>query len=214
LKKIVIDACVAIDLDIPKVNFLEDFLDCLDEECILISSINFNEIRQKNIREKLSNSSNVEIIENDETDFEIFSSELETLRINLSRKDRHVLYLAAISDVDFAVSSDWNVFDKITKYRKVKRISSMKPLTTISLLNYIYNNGKIEYNIFFKKTLYLYKYKEIDNMLEHLSEENLNVPRQTQIEIINEFKKSMRERFQIYKDPLLFEYEQLLSLGR
>lgn len=214
LKKIVIDACVAIDMAIPRVNFLEEFLDCLDEENILISSVNFDEIRQRDIQIKLRNSSNVEIIETDETDFNNFSEIIEPLRINLGRADRHVLYLANISNADFAVSSDFNVFHKIGLYRKVNKLSLMKPLTTVTLLSYLYNDGKIQFDKFVEKTLYLYKYKEIDNMLRHLSEENLNVPKPTQIEIIDDFKKSMRERFQMYKDPLLLEFKQLSYLNR
>jgi len=213
LKKIVIDACVAIDMAIPRVNFLEDFLDCLDEESILISSVNFDEIQQREIQNKLKSSSNVEIIENDETDFNVFSDVLEPLKINLSRADRHVLYLADISKADYAVSSDWNVIDKIAKYRKVKASNLMKPLTTVTLLSYLYNEGKIQFDTFVEKTLYLYKYKEIDNMLQHLSAENLNVPKPIQIKIINDFKISMRERFQMYKDPLLFEFKQLSNLN-
>ncbi|HJH28369.1 MAG TPA: hypothetical protein C5S51_01545 [Methanosarcinaceae archaeon] len=213
MKKIVIDACVAIDMAIPRVNFLEDFLDCLDEESILISSVNFDEIQQREIQNKLKSSSNVEIIENDETDFNVFSDVLEPLKINLSRADRHVLYLADISKADYAVSSDWNVIDKIAKYRKVKASNLMKPLTTVTLLSYLYNEGKIQFDTFVEKTLYLYKYKEIDNMLQHLSAENLNVPKPIQIKIINDFKISMRERFQMYKDPLLFEFKQLSNLN-
>ena len=148
LKKIVIDACVAIDMAIPRVNFLENFLDCLDEERILISSVNFNEIKQRDIQTKLRNSSNVEIIETDgtdETDFNNFSDILERLKMNLGRADRHVLYLAEISNADYAVSSDWNVIDKITKYRKVKKSSLMKPLTTVSLFSYLYREDKIQF---------------------------------------------------------------------
>lgn len=217
LKKIVIDACVAIDMAIPRVNFLENFLDCLDEERILISSVNFNEIKQRDIQTKLRNSSNVEIIETDgtdETDFNNFSDILERLKMNLGRADRHVLYLAEISNADYAVSSDWNVIDKITKYRKVKKSSLMKPLTTVSLFSYLYREDKIQFETFVEKTLYLYKYKEIDNMLAHLSAENLNVPKPIQTEIINDFKKSMRERFQMYKDPLLYEFKQLSCLSK
>jgi predicted nucleic acid-binding protein len=43
-KKIVIDACVAIDLNIPKVDFLEEFLNCSNDDQLLISSANYGEI--------------------------------------------------------------------------------------------------------------------------------------------------------------------------
>lgn len=42
--KIVLDACTPIDLNIPKIDFLETSLKCLDEEEIYISLVNFNEM--------------------------------------------------------------------------------------------------------------------------------------------------------------------------
>ena len=212
MKKIVIDACVAIDLNIPKVNFLEDSLKHLSDDCVLISMVNFDETDSK-IRSLLKSYRNVQIKENDETKFSTFSAELEALKINLSWKDRHVLFLANESKADFVVSSDFNVYDKANRLRQKKNLTFMKPMTTVSLLEYMYNQNKIKYSIFFEKCLYLYKYKEIDNMLEHLSQNNLKVTREEQIEIINECKKSMRERFQFYKDPLIAEFRQLQSLG-
>lgn len=214
MKKIVIDACVAIDLNIPKVNFLEQLLSCLGDECIFISSINFNEIHDLKTRRLLQNSEHVAIIEDDDAKFIDFSSELESLRLNLSNPDRHVLFLANELNADFAVSSDLNVIDKVTKYRIIKKLDFMRPQTTVLLIDYLYQSGKIRYNEFFEVSLNLFKYKEIDNMLHHLSEENLNIPKPEQLRIINDYKRSVRERFQIYKDPLVDEFRQLLSLGR
>ena len=150
----------------------------------------------------------------DDAKFIDFSHELELLKLNLSNKDRHVLFLANELNADFVVSSDFNVIDKVTKYRKIKKLDFMRPQTTVLLLDYLYQSGKIRYNEFFEKSLNLFKYKEIDNMLHHLSEENLNVPKPEQLKIINNYKRSVRERFQIYKDPLVDEFKQLLSLGR
>lgn len=214
VKTIVIDACVAIDLNIPKVRFLEEFLNCLGDDHVLISTVNFGEIYDYKTQKLLKESDNVEIINNNETEFDTFSSELEKLRLNLSPKDRHVLFLANASKADFLVSSDFNVFDKTVRFKKLKSLNYMEPLTTVLLLDYIYNKGKIGFSVFFEKSLYLYKYKEIDNMLEHLSKQNLNVPKPTQIEIINGCKDSMRERFQFYKDPLISEFRQLIALRK
>lgn len=214
MKKIVIDACVAIDLNIKKVNFLEQLLSCLGDDIICISSINFKEIHDLNTQRLLKNSKYVQIMRDDDAKFIDFSHELELLKLNLSNKDRHVLFLANELNADFVVSSDFNVIDKVTKYRKIKKLDFMRPQTTVLLLDYLYQSGKIRYNEFFEKSLNLFKYKEIDNMLHHLSEENLNVPKPEQLKIINNYKRSVRERFQIYKDPLVDEFKQLLSLGR
>ena len=135
-KKIVIDACVAIDLNIPKVNFLEDSLKHLSDDHVLISTVNFDEIKDEEAQ-KLLNSyrdRNVQIIENDETEFDRFSAELETLKINLNWKDRHVLFLANTSEADFVVSSDFNVYDKADRLRARRKLKFMKPMMTVGLL--------------------------------------------------------------------------------
>lgn len=213
-KKIVIDACVAIDLNIPKVNFLEEFLNCSNDNQILISSVNHGEIHDYGIQKLLDTSDNVEIIENDETEFNIFYSELKSLNLGMGRNDGQVLFLAKNVNADFIVSSDFNVYDKARQFKSKKKLKYMNPMTTVTLLAYIYEQGKIGYSVFLEKTLNLYKYKEIDNMLKHLSEEDLNVTRQSQMEIIDEFKQSMKERFHDYKTPLIMEYKYLLNLGR
>lgn len=212
-KKIVIDACVAIDLNIPKVNFLEEFINCSKDNQILISSVNHREIHDYGIQKLLETSDNVEIIENDETEFNIFYSELKSLNLGMGRNDGQVLFLAKKVNADFIVSSDFNVYDKASRFKKIKKLSYMNPMTTVTLLAYIYKQGKFGYSVFLEKILNLYKYKEIDNMLKHLSDD-LNVTRQPQIEIIDEFKLSMKERFHDYKTPLILEYKYLLTLGR
>ncbi|SNQ59906.1 hypothetical protein [Candidatus Methanoperedens nitratireducens] len=213
-KKIVIDACVAIDLNIPKINFLGEFLSCCNDDQILISSTNYGEIHDYTILRLLENSDNVEIIDDDNSAFDNFYSELKSLRLGLGRNDGHVLFRANESNAEFIVSSDFNVYDKARQFKKIKSLSYMNPMTTVTLLAYIYEQGKIGYSIFLDKTLRLYKYKEIDNMLEHLSEEDLNVSKPSQKEIIDEFKQSMKERFQDYKEPLITEFRHLLALGR
>jgi hypothetical protein len=213
VKKIVIDACVAIDLNIPKVNFLKEVLGCSNDDQILISSVNYKEIKDYKIQQLLQKSDNVKIIEDDETDFVNFSSELKSLNLILSSNDRHVLYLANKSNADFIVSSDFNVYDKASKFKKIKKLSYMNPMTTVTLLAYIYEQGKIGYSSFLEKTLCLYKYKEIDNMLKHLSDD-LNVSKPPQMEIIDDFKQSMKERFHGYGTPLIMEYKYLMTLGR
>ncbi len=224
MKKIVIDACVAIDLYIPKVDFLDGFLSCSNDDKILISSVNYEEIlkvAQKKpysfsgvykIQQLLENSDNVEIIENDKTGFDNFYSELRSLEIGMGINDAHVLFLANESNADFVVSSDFNVFDKANQFKNKKKLRYMVAFTTVDLLAYLYEQGKIEYGVFIEKTLHLYKYKEIDNMLEHLKEKDFRVSKPDQDKIIDDFKHSMKIRFNDYENPLLKEFEYLLAL--
>lgn len=211
--KMVIDACVIIDLDNPHVNFIEGFLKCLGDDEIYISTVNFEEVHDRRLQDILSKSDNVSIVPADEEKFRVFSNELEPLRINLARKDRHVLFLADELKADYVVSSDLNVIDKSDKYRRHMRFKHMKTLTTVSLLEYFYLRERIEYNILLEKGLYLFKHKEIDNIMEHLSDENLNVSKQKQIEIINEYKITFKERFEIYREPIVSQFRHLLSQG-
>jgi len=212
-KNIVIDACVAIDLSIPQVNFIEGFLKCLGDDKVYISSVNFEEVRDGKVKRILHESNNVNVFLADEVKFNMFSNEIEPLRINLATKDRHVLFLANELKADYVVSSDLNVIDKTDKYRKHMRFNYMKTLTTISLLEYLYLERKIEYDTLFEKGLYLFKNKEIDNILNHLSDENLNSSRQKQIEIINEYKIIFKDRFEMYREPIVNQFRHLWSVG-
>ncbi|QLC51104.1 hypothetical protein HWN40_13190 [Methanolobus zinderi] len=213
-KKIVIDACVAIDLNVHKVSFLDDFLNVLGEDTIHISSINYQEIFNGDIRRKLQRSPKVSIHENDQSAFEQFSDELEPLKINMGKKDRHVLFLAKTIDADYVVSSDLNVVDKTEKYQRYRNFEHLRPLTTVSLLAYLYKQGNIEYDVFFEKSLYLFKNKEIDNVLNDLSRQNLNTNRQDQIAIINDCKKNFKYRFDLYREPLNKELSRIWSTVR
>ncbi|VVB85614.1 Uncharacterised protein [uncultured archaeon] len=195
------------------------------DDQILISSVNYEEIikvAQKKpysissaykIKTILDDSDNVEIIDDDETDFNTFYSELKSLNLGMSQPDGHVLFRAKESNADFIVSSDFNVYDKASKFKTIKRLNYMNPMTTVTLMAYFYQQGKIKYSVFLEKTLRLYKYKEIDNMLEHLRDE-LNDSKPEHNATLNEFKKSMKVRFQDYEHPLLKQYEHLIALGR
>jgi rRNA-processing protein FCF1 len=210
---IVFDASTLIDLDIPQVNLLNDLVKLQGNKiAFIISQTNFEEIHSFRIRHSLE-SAKIEIKENDQKSFDKLSEELEKLRITLSPTDRHILMLAITERADFVVTSDLVVLDKITLYRKVKNIEYMKPITTVGIILMLFQNGKIDSLMLFEKSLNLFKFKEIDNILKHLSNEQFNVSRDRQLNKIDSYKEILRERFQIYKDPLLMEYEGLKSKG-
>lgn len=209
MNKIVLDACVPIDLNIPKIDFLETCLKCLNDEEIYISLVNYEEIDDSKIQKMLADYQ-VKIVQNDEAEFKKFSAKLESLKINLETNDRHVLFLAYTQRADLVVSSDHNVFDKTNRYRKKNNLTFMRPMRTVLLLNYLYNKRRINFKIYIEKSLNLFKYKEIENIfLNHLCKENLKITREEQIKIIKEFEKFTRERFQDYKIPLIEESRQL-----
>lgn len=203
--KIVLDACVPIDLSIDHVNFLKDFLNCLSNDIVYISSTNYYEIGSLTIRNTLRDSNKVKIIDDDENEFTDFSKEMRRLNIMLSKPDRHVLFLAQKLKADYVVSSDDNVRDKVDRYREHIKLKNMKTFTTISLLEYLYRNGRIQYETLLDKGLYLFKNKEIENALGHLNDNNLNMPK------IDDCKLNLIYKFELYRNPIVtqFKYMQL-----
>lgn len=210
-KKIVIDTCVAIDLNEHKVDFLEKLLDCLGDDKIYISTVNFKEIKNHKIESILTNSDRVCIVETNENNFTIFYSEIESKNIKLTNKDAHVLYLAKIENADFVVSSDYNVFYQTNKYKRMMRCSLLVPLNTVLLLKYLYNNNKITGADFFEKTLNIFKHKEIDNVFDHMRKENFNCAKEKQDKIIAPYAQMLKERFEMYREPIVYEFKNLWS---
>lgn len=208
--KIVLDACVPIDLNIPKVDFLETCLRSLNEEEIYISLVNFNELKKDPKIQKVLKDYNVKIIPNNESDFDKFYTRIESLKLNLDENDAHVLFLALTQKADFVVSTDHNVYDKTDRYRKRNLLKFMRPMRTVSLLYYLYKKRKISFEMYIEKSLNLFKHKEIGNIfLNHLCKENFKVTREEQINILKEFEKITRNIFQDYKNPLIEEVRQL-----
>lgn len=213
--KIVIDTCVAIDLNEDKVDFLEKFLDCLGDDEIYISTVNFEELKDDfKITNALKGSKRVHVVKNDENEFSKFIVEIEDMAINLSRNDAHVLFLAKELNANYVASSDINVFRQTQHYRKHRKDKQhLKPLDTALLLQYLYKNNKINGIDFSEKTLNLYKHKEIDNVLDHMiNKQNLNCQKEKQIEIMNDYKKMLKERFEMYRKPIVDEFGNLWSL--
>lgn len=212
-RKIVLDSCVPIDLEIKKIELLDRCLDSLTEDEIYISSVNFDEIKDSKIQ-KLLRSYNVKIIPSDQSKFDNFFSEIKSLELGLSINDSHVLFLAYTQEADFVVTSDDNVFDKTNKYKKNKNLTFMRPMTTVLLLDYIYKKGKMNFKIFFEKSLNLFKYKEIENIfMNHLIKENLNVTREEKNEIIKNYSGFTMKKFQDYQGPLIVELRRLKLEG-
>jgi hypothetical protein len=206
---IVFDACALIDLDIPQVDLLGHVISLKEKGVkFIISDKNFAEIHSTKIRHALEGADCLEIKKCDDPTNNKISQELEKLKINLSRNDLQVLILAIAEKADLIVTSDMDVYDKIARYKKVKGINYMKPLTTVGLIQMLFEYNIIDSSVFFEKSLMLFKFKEIDNVMDNLSKRSKNY------EIIAYYKEFMRERFQYYKDPLVDEYKVLKKEGK
>lgn len=212
-KKIVIDACVAIDLDIPEVGCLEVVLGSLGDDQILISVENFDEIHSFRTRRLLENSGNVQVVENDADRFSVFSQELKDLRCHLGKKDKHVVCLAKEQTADYVVSSDLMVFSAAERYRRNHLLKYMFPLTTVTLLQYIFQKQSIDAYTLLDKTLTLFKYKEIDNLVATLRHQNFNAKGEKLHIILDTFTMNAKERFELYRGPLLEEFHPDKGIG-
>lgn len=211
-KKIVIDACVAIDLNTHLENFLEEVLNCLGDDEIYISKVNFEEIQDYKTSNLINLSEKVHIKENSIKDFITFQSKIESHCINLADKDAHVLFLAESENADYVVSSDLNVFKQTNRYRKFMHHNHLIPFSTVDLLDYLYKNGRITGSIFFEKTLNLFKNKEIENVFTHMiREENLNCTKPQQINKVKPYQRMLKERFEMYRKPIINEFNYLWS---
>ena len=89
----------------------------------------------------------------------------------------------------------------------------MIPLTTVGLLKIFFENKIFGSEIYFEKSLALFKFKEIDNIFSHLSDEDLRIPIARQRTVIDGYNRLFKERFQIYKDPLVKIYNDLIQRG-
>jgi putative PIN family toxin of toxin-antitoxin system len=218
--KIVLDACVIIDLDLEQIQLIDAFLQFLDqvkEYEIFISTDNFEEVENRYhsaAKRKLSSKSHFNVITIGDEEKTLISEELESLRINIPPKDRMVLISAISSDADFIITSDTGLSSKIVDYRRRKRITQkLIPLTTVGLLKIFFENKIFGSEIYFEKSLALFKFKEIDNIFSHLSDEDLRISTDRQRTVIDGYNRLFKERFQIYKDPLVKIYNDLIQRG-
>ncbi len=127
-----------------------------------------------------------------EEDFKKFKMNLARNKIFLQGPDKYVLYIAQKQKVDHVVTFDLTVLRKIDMYRKQHGIKYMKPMTTVSLMRYLYMNKKIKFNEYLRVVLDYFKYEEMSNLFNAIKDPDRGWD-----------LKAVKERFQLYRDPLL-----------
>ncbi|RJS71035.1 hypothetical protein CW696_04990 [ANME-2 cluster archaeon] len=176
-------------------------LDCVMRKLIELSDTvymdvnNVNELtRESGIAQKrlLERSKIFKEISPDKEDFEKFRMDLAKNKILLQGPDRYVPYIAQRQKVDYVVTFDQTVVRKTEMYRKQYGIKYMKPMTTVSLIHYLYMNKRIKFNGYLRVVLDYFKYEEMSNLFDAIT----NPARGWDL-------KTARERFQLYRDPIL-----------
>lgn len=221
--KIVLDACVLIDLDLPNVDLIDTFIHFITNNsnyAVMISDENFDEIsnnQHSKMKRKLTRSKNFSVIPINEKKFDAFTLELRNpLNITITTKDRCVLFLGIQEKANFISTSDTSLLEKIEKYRIKKNIrlgDEIYPINTMGLLKILYNEKIIDSQIYFEKSLALFKFKEIDNFFNHMETQNLDVSGERRRDLMQDCITVLKERFQVYKDPIIDEYKSLKTQG-
>ena len=200
MTKFVFDANVVIGFH--TINYLDTILKKLRElsDRVYMDENNVHELTKKSgytQKTLLSSSGIFEEILPDETDFEKFKIGLNKNKIFLSVPDMHVLYLAKKKKADYVVSFDQTVLRKAKKVMEMYGIKYMNPISNVELIYYLFVNGKIEFDNYMKVVLEYFKYVEMDNIFNAITNPNRSWD-----------LKAVRERFQLYKDPLLDSLEE------
>jgi hypothetical protein len=99
------------------------------------------------------------------------------------------------------------------KYKSREYVKKLVPIPSIGLIKILFENHIIDSQLYFEKSLCLFKFKEIDYLFKLLSKENLDIKGERQLLLVDRYKRSCQERFQIYKDPLVKEYKELVQKG-
>lgn len=195
MTKFAFDANVVIGLH--NVHYLELVMRKLSElsDTVYMDRNNVHELtRESGIAQKrlLERSGIFKEISPDEGDFKKFKIGLAENKILLQGPDQYVPYIAQKQKVDYVVTFDQTVLIKTETYRKLYGIRYMKPMTTVTLINYLYMNDKIKFYEYLKVVLDYFKYEEMNNLFKAITDPNRGWD-----------LKAVRERFQSYKDPLL-----------
>lgn len=222
--KIVLDASVLIDFDTPNVDLVDTFIKFTNENNniqIIMSEVNFDEVengRHSKMKRKLTNTSNFSIKPLDRPAFDTFSAKIKReLNLIIQDKDRAVLFQGVQENATFISTSDTGLYERILEYRQRKDIHSdqqIKPITTVGILDIMFETGSIDSSTFFEKSLALFKFKEIDSFFKQMVSTQLKVEGEQRNRLIQNNIDVLKERFQFYKDPLVDAYRQLKSEGK
>lgn len=200
----VFDACVFIDLSMNGVECLEFLLNKLTNATIFISDVNFQEIHDTYIREIINKSTNCKVIDVSNEELTNFWDYLDKNKMQMSKKDAAVLYLANNTNSDFVVSSDWNVVDKTNLFRKMSVEKKLiKPLYTIKFLELMVRQHIILPISHLKKGLLLFERKEFDNTCNHLIKKCNGCQERDRNLVIEENMDNIKNLFKTYRQSII-----------
>lgn len=226
-KKMVFDASSIIDLNINNVDFIIPTLNILKNDNLYISNINFNELyKNPDLQETIKNHMNIEIYNTTPDEFSDFRKWLRTSphRIQGGDKDLYVLFvIKKLAEEDtnnnidiYDITSDDGLYGKIKQMSQKIGLRNIRPFTTVALLNYMYQKQLIDFPTFTEKTLQIFKRKEIAKFVGNFYKQHNfgSISNQEIIERCKEQENAMRERFQLYKDPVIINSREIIRMNK
>ncbi len=198
-------------IDLYDENILEKAIDSIRYNDLYISDINFKEINKHQLRTIIKN--NIMIFKSDSNEFGKMRESWKNKGIFHSKKDLYVLYvvekiykdIVASSGKIYIVTFDSGLINALEKYKRNFNKKNLVIWTTVDLINNLYINENIDYPTFVKKTLRLFKYKEIHKYINSYKK-NPNLYND-----VGEIADLLKERFQIYKKHLVDNTEQIFK---
>lgn len=135
-----------------------------------------------------------DIIKGKSEDFQKFRDRLADEGITISGKDKYVPFIAELTESDYMVTFDVILTRKAKNYKDIHECNYV-PISAIGLLKYLYENGALSYPRYMKIGLKYFKYEGLSNIYEGISEKDWDI-------------NAVREKFQLYKDPIVESIEK------
>lgn len=193
MTKFTFDADIVIGLN--NIKHLDEILESLQKnnDSIYMSEENFYEV-DINARDKIKNVAK-DIIKGKGEDFQKFRERLADKGIIISGKDKYVPYIAELTESDYIVTFDTILTRKANDYKDAYNCSHMTPISAIGLLKHLYESKFLSYPKYMKIGLKYFKYEELSNIHQGILKQNWDI-------------KAIRQRFQLFKDPIVESFEK------
>lgn len=196
MAKFTLDAEAVIGLN--NIHHLDEILESLQKnsDLVYMSEENFYEVGAV-ARTKIKKAAK-DIIKGECDDFQAFRDKLADIGISISGKDKYVPFIGELTESDYIVTFDNVLTRKVNAYKAAYNCSFMIPISTIGLLKYLYERRVLSYSKYMKIGLKYFKYEELSNIHKGILDHEWDL-------------KTVQERFQLYKDPIVESFEKRVS---
>jgi|GEM_PF-2770603 len=197
MAKFTLDAEAVIGLN--NIHHLDEVLESLQKngDFVYMSEENFYEVLNTPARTKIKKVAK-DIIKGKCENFQKFRDKLADKGIIISGNDKYVPFIGELTESDYIVTFDTVLTKKIKKYQYIYKCGYMTPISTIGLLKYLYEKKVLSYSKYMKIGLKYFKYEELSNIHQGILNQQWDI-------------NTIRERFQLYKDPIVESFEKRIT---